>query len=102
MGVVVRETNSDTRMAMERVTANSRKSRPTRPPMSRMGMKTAMSEMLMETTVKPISRAPWRAASMGVMPPSRWRVMFSTTTMASSTTNPVATVRAMRERLSMV
>ena len=65
-------------------------------------MNTAMSEMLMETTVKPISLAPWREASMGLMPFSRCRVMFSTTTMASSTTKPVATVRAMRLRLSMV
>ncbi len=65
-------------------------------------MNTAMSEMLMEITVKPISLAPCRAASMGVMPLSRCRVMFSTTTMASSTTKPVATVRAIRDRLSMV
>ena len=42
--------------------ANSRKSRPTMPPISRMGMKTAISEMLIEKTVKPISRAPCSAA----------------------------------------
>ena len=102
MGVVVRDTTMEMRMATERVTANSRNSRPTMPPMSRMGMKTAMSEILMEMTVKPISLAPCRAASMGCMPFSRCRVMFSTTTMASSTTKPVATVRAMSDRLSMV
>ena len=39
---------------------------------------------------------------MGCMPSSRWRVMFSTTTMASSTTKPVATVSAISDRLSMV
>ena len=63
-------------------------------------MKTAISEMLMVNTVKPISLAPFRAAAKGVMPASRWRVMFSITTMASSTTKPVAMVRAISERLS--
>ena len=68
MGVVVSETTMETRMAIERVTANSRNRRPTMPPMSRMGMNTAISEMLMEKTVKPISCAPWSAAVKGVMP----------------------------------
>ena len=45
-------------MAVERTTANSRKRRPTTPAIMRMGMKTAISEMLMEKTVKPISLAP--------------------------------------------
>ena len=63
MGVVVSDTSREIRMATDRVTANSRNSRPTMPPMSRMGMNTATSEMLMETTVKPISFAPRRAAS---------------------------------------
>ena len=68
MGVVVSETTSEMTMATESVTANSRNSRPTMPPISRMGMKTATSEMLMESTVKPISLAPCRAASIGGMP----------------------------------
>jgi hypothetical protein len=34
------------------------------------------------------------------MPLSKCRVMFSTTTMASSTTNPVEMVSAISERLS--
>ena len=63
-------------------------------------MKTATSEMLIESTVKPISRAPRNAAAIGLIPSSRWRAMFSRTTIASSTTNPVAIVRAMSERLS--
>ncbi len=42
-------------MATESVTANSRNSRPTIPPISKMGMNTAISEILMESTVKPIS-----------------------------------------------
>ena len=62
MGVVVREMTIDTRMAVERVMANSRKSRPMMPPISSRGMKTAMSEMEIEKTVKPISCAPRSAA----------------------------------------
>ncbi len=102
MGVVVSDRTREMRTAIESTAANSRKSRPMRPPMSKMGMKTATSETLMDRTVKPISRAPVMAASIGGMPASRWRITFSTTTMASSTTNPVATVRAMSERLSML
>ena len=102
MGVAVSETQRETTMAPERVTANSRNSRPTMPFISRMGMKTAINEVLMVTTVEPISCAPSRLACIGVMPASRWRVMFSITTMASSTTKPVAMVRAISERLSML
>ena len=36
----------------------------------------------------------------GFMPASRWRVMFSITTIASSTTNPVEMVMAISDRLS--
>ena len=48
IGVVVSEMTIDTTMAVERVTANSRNRRPTMPPISRIGMKTAISDMLME------------------------------------------------------
>lgn len=102
MGVVVSDTTIDTRMAEDMTMANSRKNRPTMPPMNRMGTNTAMSEMLMDTTVNPISRAPSSEACSAVLPRSMWRMMFSSTTMASSTTKPVATVSAMSERLSSV
>ncbi len=49
--------------------------------------------------VKPICRAPFSAASNGFSPSSMWRAMFSSMTMASSTTKPVAMVRAIRLRL---
>ena len=99
-GVVVSEMTIEMTMAVESVTANSRKRRPTIPPIMRIGMNTAISDMLMEKTVNPISCAPFSAAATGSMPASRWRVMFSITTIASSTTNPVAMVRAISERLS--
>jgi len=45
-------------MAALSVTANSRNRRPTIPPISSSGMKTASSEAVMETMVKPICFAP--------------------------------------------
>ncbi len=89
-------------MATESTTANSRNSLPTIPPIIRMGMKTAIRDTLIDRTVKPISDAPRRAAAMGCMPFSMCRVMFSMTTIASSTTKPVAIASAIRERLSSV
>ena len=67
--------------------------------MNSSGMNTATSDRLIDSTVKPTSRAPSSAASMRSMPASIWRAVFSSTTMASSTTKPVATVSAIRLRL---
>src|SRR2546426_307929 len=69
------------------------------PPMSRMGMNTAISDRLIDNTVKPTSRAPFSAAFIGDTPCSMWRDTFSSTTMASSTTKPVAMVSAINDRL---
>ena len=68
IGVVVNETTSETAIATESVTANSRNRRPTMPPISRMGMNTATSDRLIERTVKPISSAPRKAACNGDSP----------------------------------
>ena len=68
VGVVVSETASEMATAALRVIANSRKMRPTTPPIRRMGMNTAIKEVLMETTVNPISREPRSAASMAEYP----------------------------------
>ena len=62
MGVVVSAITIDTITATDSVTANSRNSRPTNPPISRIGRNTAISDRLIETTVKPTSRAPSSAA----------------------------------------
>ncbi len=86
----------------DRVMVNSRKMRPTMPPTSMNGMNTATSDRLMDSTVKPTSSAPRNAACMRLMPSSICRVVFSITTMASSTTKPVATVNAISEKLSSV
>ena len=100
IGVVVSDTTSEIPIAAESVMANSRNKRPTIPPINSNGVNTATSEMLIESTVNPISFAPRRAACNGRIPCSRWRVTFSMTTIASSTTKPVEIVSAMRERLS--
>ncbi len=94
IGVSVSETKPEIRIATEMVTANSRNTRPTSPPISRTGMKTAIRESVMDMMVKPISRAPLSAASNGRMPDSMWRTMFSSMTMASSTTKPTDSVSA--------
>ena len=100
MGVSVSETTAETRMVTLNVTANSRKRRPTMSCMNSSGINTATSEMVSEMMVKPICSAPLSAASSGFSPVSMKREMFSIMTMASSTTNPVEMVRAIRERLS--
>jgi hypothetical protein len=71
--VSVSETTTDTTMAAVTVMANSRNSRPIMPPISKSGMNTAISEMLIESTVKPISLAPLSAAAIADVPVSTWR-----------------------------
>ena len=73
MGVSVSETTADTTIEAVTVSANSRNSRPMTPDISSNGMNTAISEMLIEITVKAISRAPASAASNGGSPSSTWR-----------------------------
>ena len=81
------------------VTANSRNMRPTTPPMNRTGMNTATSDSVIDRMVKPISLLPRNAAANGVSPASTWRTMFSSMTMASSTTKPTESVSAISEML---
>ena len=88
-------------IATETDTANSRNTRPTMPPISSTGMNTAISEKVIDTMVKPISREPFSAASNGRMPPSMWRTIFSSMTMASSTTKPTDKVSARSVMLLM-
>jgi len=68
IGVAVSDTIIEMKMAIDRTTANSRNKRPTIPGISRIGMNTAISEILIESTVKPISCAPRSAAAIGFIP----------------------------------
>ena len=56
------------------------------------GRNTATVETVAATTANEISSMPRRAASIGGRPSSIQRVMFSSTTIASSTTRPIASV----------
>ncbi len=98
----VTETSPETMIATEMVTANSRSNRPTTPCRNSTGMNTATSETVIETIVNPTSAEPSSAARSGVLPMSRWRTMFSSITIASSTTNPTASVSASSDRLFSV
>ena len=100
IGVSVRDTKAETTMVMATVMENSRNRRPMMPVISSRGIRTAMSEMLIDRMVNPISPAPFSAASNGFSPPWMCRSMFSSMTMASSTTKPTEMVSAISDRLS--
>ena len=94
MGVSVRATKPDTTTAPASASANSTNKRPVRPGVKASGAYTATRVSVMATMAKPISRAPRMAAANGAMPSSMWRKMFSSMTMESSTTRPMASTRA--------
>ena len=68
IGVKVSDTAAETTMVIASVTANSRNSRPMMPLISSSGISTAISDSEIDTTVKPISPAPFSAAWNGFMP----------------------------------
>ena len=102
IGVTVSDTTADARIAQQITIANSLSRRPTIPGMNNTGMNTATSDSVIDMMVKPISFEPTSAACSGSMPSSMWRTMFSSITIASSTTKPTARVSASRDRLSML
>ena len=63
MGVKVKDTKAETRIVRASVIENSRNRRPTMPLISSKGISTAMSEIEIDRMVKPISPAPFMAAS---------------------------------------
>ena len=78
---------------------NSRKSPPLWPGRNDSGTKTAISVSVVAITAKNTSSVPITAAARGPSPRPRWRTMFSSTTMASSTTMPVASTKASMVRM---
>ncbi|MNX99358.1 hypothetical protein D3C86_1318010 [compost metagenome] len=99
IGVRVNDTTSETTMAAARVMENSRNRLSMIPPMNRIDRNTATSDTFIDSKVKPTSWAPRYAALIGRTPSSMCREMFSSTTMASSTTSPVARISAISDRL---
>ena len=70
------------------------------PGLKKIGINTDTKDTVMDTIVKAISLPPLSEACMGVMPSSTWRTMFSSITIASSTTSPTAKVIPKSETLS--
>ncbi len=70
------------------------------PPIKPIGKNTATAVKVAAVTVKPISLVAIRAASRGVFPFSICRMMFSTSTMASSTIEPITKANANRVMVS--
>ena len=83
------------------VTANCLLSRPWIPLMRPMGMKTEESTRAIPTTGPETSDMAWRVAARGAIPSSMWCSTASTTTIASSTTRPMASTSPKRERVLM-
>jgi len=75
------------------VTANCWYSRPVMPGMNAVGMNTAARIKAIAITGLETSSIAFRVASLGVIPSSIWCSTASTTTMASSTTNPMASTK---------
>ena len=100
IGVRLIDTRPDTRIATPIVIANSCSRRPTIPPMNSTGMKTAASDTVIDRIVNATSFDASNDARIGDFPISMCRTMFSSITIASSTTKPTDRVRAIRERLS--
>ena len=97
IGVMVSAMMPDRITAPASVMANSRKSDPVSPPVKASGANTAASVMVIATMGPTISCMPLKEACMGDSPSSMCRWMFSTTTMASSTTSPIASTMARSE-----
>jgi len=100
IGVSVNDTKPDTSTAAMMVTANSFSRRPNIPLMNSTGMNTAASESVIDRMVKAISFDPSSVACIALLPISMCREMFSSMTIASSTTKPTHSVSAISERLS--
>ena len=93
MGVSVIASSSESATAVEMVMPNWKRKTPTKPPTSTTGMKTAMTATVAAVAAKVISRAPSSAACRADLPMWKWRVMFSSTMIESSTTMPMASDR---------
>ena len=80
-------------------TANSVKSLPVLPAHSVIGMNTAISTSVVAITAKSTCSDPRTAARSGGSPSSIRRWMFSSTTIVSSTTMPIASTSASSVRM---
>ncbi len=84
----MRATTSEKNTAIAAVQPNCTKNLPGTPPMNAVGRNTAIRVKVVAITARPISSAASIAAWYGVLPMRRWRMMFSISTIASSTSTP--------------
>ena len=96
-GLSVNALNADNRTDTAIVTANCWYSRPVIPGMNAVGIKTAERTRAIPITGPEISSIALRAAAFGARPSSIYRSTASTTTIASSTTSPMASTRPNKE-----
>ena len=101
-GTTVRETKREATSATVTVTANGRNNSPAWPPTIPMGRKTATVVSVEDVTAPATSFTAVTIAACPVCPSDACRLMFSMTTMESSTTRPMATVRAPSVRMFRV
>ena len=81
------------------VTENCWKSRPVMPPVNDTGMKTASSTTVVAMIGEATLRIASAVASGGAMPRAMFTCTASTTTMASSTTRPIASTSPSSEMM---
>ena len=93
-GVIVKETNAETKTAPATTTPNSLNKEPMKPCKNITGINTTANVMEVEITAKKISLLPSLAASFKLNPSSNFLNIFSVTTIPSSTTKPVANTMA--------
>ena len=97
----VSATKEEIATAMASTKPNSANMRPAVPGKKAIGTKTEIKVAVVAKTAKNTCRVPTTAAASGFSPSARFRCMFSTTTMASSTIKPVASTKAKRVRMLM-
>ncbi len=91
---MVSETSSDATSAIVTVKAKGRNSSPTMPATKAIGRNTA-TVVTVEAVMAPATSRTARMITAARSPPSaRWRLMFSMTTIESSTTRPMEMVSA--------
>jgi len=101
-GTTVRDTNRDASSEIVTVIAKGRKISPACPPTSPIGRNTATVVRVELVTAPATSLTALMIESRPHSPSPWWRLMFSITTIESSTTRPIATVSAPSVRMLSV
>ena len=96
---MVSDTSREASSAIVTVSANGRNSSPVDPPTKEIGRNTVTVVTVEAVTAPATSRTAKTIVAARSAPATRCRLMFSMTTIESSTTRPMAIVRAPRVRM---